>query len=319
MNKTLKLVLGFLVCACLLSLVYHFKTKSVPFTSLSSGPEKLKRAYDAMQVLVKDPFENLDAIEANKAEFQYLMSEVAAFEDSLGSLVRGEIAEGLKGARADVSGFTFFGTTKCSKDTYSDIKKTLPVNDLLRYGAEISILAGLQEDKLRPEYYARVVKFIDDGRCKSDSCDVLMKIYQHFRSQSLKSQEMINVQARKASDSLLPLWGNAEAVESNVSKLARTWPSCLGQINAGLFDYIRDDTTQLRAQYLLSEYRRLGATNSEALKQIKPVLTEGDMVKGYHVDGWDGEFAFRFEGDRLIAISGGPDTVIDSEDDIKIH
>ena len=43
------------------------------------------------------------------------------------------------------------------------------------------------------------------------------------------------------------------------------------------------------------------------------------MVKGYHVDGWDGEFAFRFEGDRLIAISGGPDTVIDSEDDIKIH
>lgn len=148
----MKFVVASLLGVCLLFLSYLY-LRSIPFDSLSPGPEKLERAYVAVKSALNKKTENiLETASENQSELQYLASEIVAFEDALGPMVRADIAAGIHGARADVSGFTPFGSKKCSKEAYLEIKESLSQNDLLKHGLDISLLAGLLEDQQRPEY-----------------------------------------------------------------------------------------------------------------------------------------------------------------------
>jgi hypothetical protein len=286
--------------------------------AMPDGPKKVVAALDTLRRISSSkelvPF----GIPKDQAEaVLYLYKKVDQFGGTIPDDVRASIRAAVPESRSDIEGFLPRFERNCSKQDYQKLVGERGLAWLGSYGIMSALLAGLYEDRRRPEYFERLILYASSSACKDELCAPISKAYQFLLEKVQDNRQTFEDAIGRYEKDLERAFPDAE-VDRQVEQLARTYPGCLGGLSASFSESLALDVTRARGLFLLSEYKRLGVMSPQQVDQAQLNLIPGDHIKGEKTDAWGSDFEVDVKNDTMIIRSPGPDTTFDTNDDIVI-
>lgn len=318
-------VFGYALLLSSIAAVFYFffanqslEQKLSDFRQLPAGPEKTTLALE----LIKSHFTNesadiLKLAEQLREPVTYLTAVAQTFEKQMQPEHLSRMIADLPGARADVTGVSLDVSRSCPINQFRSIVEEQGLEFVVRYGFDLSILAGMYEDRMRPLYFDYIKNYAKLPECADPMCPAMPAVYEYYGQQARKVLEKIEKKIVEIQDRIRQLAPTEAEAFQLVDRLARKWPDCLGQLNMSFVNRIQDEFTRFRGEFLLAEYLRLGVQSNEDLQSARPQLEVASFLKSSTDDAWGTQFAAEIIDGNLMVVSAGADMSTGTDDDVK--
>lgn len=300
------------------------RPKSLPerFAAAEDGPEKLDLALKILgaESSSGNEVDPLAAATPLQDVLAYVNETTRTFEASLSTETKERLVKDIKGSRAPILGFSLDLSRTCSREQYEAMKREIGLESLARQGVNLSIIAGLYEDRNRQTYFNLLADHLDREGCSAGSCTELATWYRSAAPRLEEIRPKIETQIKRIEDELQQQGLDRQQVFARADQYARAWPDCMGHLNMTLGEFLAMDVTRSRAEHLMSEYARLDVKSNEDLTNAVPEFDPASPLRSTNLDDWANPFAMDVSDTGVIRIvSGGPDGVIGTTDDVVLE
>jgi hypothetical protein len=217
----------------------------------------------------------------------------------------------------------FFSTSnlgpKCTKERYLSLRESVGLKALMERGAYVGPLVTVYDGGFDADYARKTSELVKKESRFADFQDLASTHYE-LRMETEKHPSLSDGSRRKEYTEKLVAAGVEPAqVKDYAFKLAAQWPDCLGKISVEFFDFMNDDVTHARGDFLLAKLREYIQAQGKGPDDIDVLpVDKSDPVLGSTSDAWYRSFVLT-KGERSVKLSSsGRDGKEGTADDILI-
>ena len=252
-----------------------------------------------------------------------LIASPQTFEANINPKELNSISDGMKYSLAPVLGrFQLLtGVEDCPSKDFKTMQTDVGLDFLVKYVANVMILAGLYEDSNRPEYFRRLVQLIKDKKCATTVCKAAASEYEAaIKVMAGKEwQDTIKRAVANTEKDLIASGISKSKVREFVFKLASKYPRCLASVSSPMMEQLNVELSKSRGCYLYLQIEKKMPLDLENFKWESVPIDKKSPTRNEHVDAWGEQYGIEVEGGRFQMLSSGPDRQFKTADDLDIE